>query len=114
MSTATAEETLTIADRVANGTAYLEEHFPDWRDRIDVAGLDMGHEEHCVMGQLMGNYDQWSREAEVSTDAAYRLGLYERWTADTLYMLDDRYALLTRAWRQYLTDGVLTDPTFHG
>jgi hypothetical protein len=106
---------LTIADRVAAGVTMLDEVYPGWRDRIDVSALEMSDPYDCVMGQLTGSYDAWARDNEVPTDQAYHWGLYEptRWDELPSANIYDQYDALTRAWRQYLTDGVLTDPAFH-
>ncbi len=46
----------TIAERVAAGAAFLDEHDPDWwkadvPNAIDLDGLDLGDGEICILGQ---------------------------------------------------------------
>lgn len=45
-----------IAERVAAGAAFLDEHDPGWDQRINVAALDISSCEKCVFGQLRDNY----------------------------------------------------------
>lgn len=53
---------LTIAQRITNGVAYLDEHVPDWLDVIDVDRLDLQQDCSCVLGQLVKSVetdDDW-------------------------------------------------------
>lgn len=50
---ATVEEN---AARVARGMALLDKERPGWRERIDVAKLDLSSCYACVLGQLAGEY----------------------------------------------------------
>jgi hypothetical protein len=42
----------TIAERVAAGTAFLDEHSPGWADRIDLVTFDLSSPCRCVLGQV--------------------------------------------------------------
>lgn len=44
----------TIAERVAAGAAFLDEHEPGWVDRIDLDRLDLDLCPDCIIGQLYG------------------------------------------------------------
>lgn len=44
----------TIAERVAAGAAWLDEHRPGWVDRIDLETLDLGDCANCIVGQEFG------------------------------------------------------------
>lgn len=46
----------TISERVARGTAWLDENRPGWIDEIDLDRLLMSSPCNCVLGQLYGNY----------------------------------------------------------
>lgn len=46
----------TVAERVAAGAAYLDEHEPGWVDRIDLEQLSLSSCWHCVLGQLHGSF----------------------------------------------------------
>jgi hypothetical protein len=41
----------TIAERVALGAAFLDEHDPPWWREIDLETLDLGSGDRCVLGQ---------------------------------------------------------------
>src|SRR6266704_6644415 len=43
-------------DRVAKGVALLSERLPDWENAINIATLDMGCPQKCVLGQQFGSY----------------------------------------------------------
>lgn len=46
----------TIAERVAAGAAFLDEHEPGWDQRIDLGRLDIAAGCSCILGQLHGDY----------------------------------------------------------
>jgi hypothetical protein len=46
----------TIAERVAAGAAFLDEHDPGWQERIDLDTLYIGSCERCILGQLHEDY----------------------------------------------------------
>lgn len=86
----------TIAERVAAGAAWLDEHEPGWVDRIDLGRLNIRRCADCIGGQLGG---WWSKFAARYDDEPgfniYRLGL------DTLDL--EEYPPLTAAWRDLIT-----------
>lgn len=49
----TITKTETVVDR---GAAMLDEHDPDWYERVDPTCLDIGSPCNCVGGQLYGHY----------------------------------------------------------
>jgi hypothetical protein len=62
---------ITIAERVAAGAAFLDEHDPGWWQRIDLPTLDLSCESHCVLGQtcpleVLNQYslEQWGIPAD--------------------------------------------------
>lgn len=46
-----------IADRVAAGAAWLDEHHPGWVDRIDLDRLNLADRKACVLGQMFGDFN---------------------------------------------------------
>ena len=46
----------TIAERVAAGAAFLDEHEPGWADRVNLKRLYIGSTCNCMLGQLRGEY----------------------------------------------------------
>ena len=45
-----------IEERVAVGVEWLNENYPNWREQIDPARLQMSDPCHCILGQLEGNF----------------------------------------------------------
>lgn len=43
-------------ERVAKGAALLDERLPGWWNKVDTKNLDTGDLDHCVLGQLYGDY----------------------------------------------------------
>lgn len=61
---------LTIKQRVQRGAEYLDAYVPDWVERIDLDELRMQMPCSCVLGQLVGDYDEvacqpWSKQEHV-------------------------------------------------
>ena len=46
----------TVKERVALGVAWLNENYPDWRERIDPATLRMSDACRCILGQVEGSF----------------------------------------------------------
>lgn len=47
----------TVAERVSAGIALLDENVEGWRDKIDLATLDIRHTRKCVLGQVFKTDD---------------------------------------------------------
>lgn len=60
----------TVEDRVASGVYMLDIFSPGWRQKIDLANLDITSCRDCVLGQIYGSYETGMR----------RLGLW--WDED--------------------------------
>jgi hypothetical protein len=43
-----------VEERVQNGVAFLDEHFPGWWDKIDLVKLDIDNSYNCVLTQASG------------------------------------------------------------
>lgn len=41
-----------ISERVAAGAAWLDNHVPDWRNKVEVRNLEMDSTCNCVLGQV--------------------------------------------------------------
>lgn len=59
-----------LVERVALGAAWLDAAHPGWRDRVDVARLDMGDSCDCVLGQALQTRDGYGDEFYVAVEAA--------------------------------------------
>lgn len=103
----------TIAERVAAGAAWLDEHEPGWVGRIDLDVLDVADDERCIAGQLRGSFGEavagWFGDRTACGTAA-DLGMclsgmecdprtpYAEW----VLLRDAIYARLTAAWRELI------------
>ena len=80
MATETMQKT--DADRVANGAAHLDAHFPDgWADKIDFETLDMNEWSTCIVGQLTADLkpEDFGRGFVYGSDRLSALGLDDKW-----------------------------------
>jgi hypothetical protein len=84
-----------IAERVAAGAAWLDEHEPGWIDRIDLDTLDLESCIRCVGGQLAGLYVEFLSRHELSSGAAIPLGF-------NVSGISGDYGPLTAAWRELI------------
>jgi hypothetical protein len=91
----------TIAERVAAGAAWLDEHEPGWRQRIDRDKLDLGNCVRCIGGQLAGIYVAFLRRHDLTAGAAVPLGF-------NLPGIGEDYDELTATWRQLIATGRAT------
>jgi hypothetical protein len=90
-------------DAVARGVAFLDEWVPGWRQRILLDELSMSSCKRCVVGQLLGDFDDlellgdtaWLRPAHFGFD------LSDGSLPDTLATWD----VLTDAWREAIAGG---------
>jgi hypothetical protein len=90
----------TIAERVAAGMTWLDEHEPGWRQRIDRDRLDLQNCTRCIGGQLAGVYAAFLRRHGLSFSDAFLLGF-------NLGMGGD-YDQLTATWRRLIATGRAT------
>ena len=47
---------LAVKERVANGVKFLDEEYPDWREKINPETRNMRDCITCVVGQVLGYY----------------------------------------------------------
>jgi len=96
----------TIAERVAAGAAFLDEHDPDWWKRIDLASLNLRSTCHCVLGQLYPDPDDPDESFETAT---LQLGLsgavIEASGFDLPFpeIAEGHYHDLTAEWKRVIT-----------
>ena len=43
---------MSVQERVARGTWWLDQVRPGWRDALELGRLDLAHGGHCVLGQV--------------------------------------------------------------
>ncbi len=84
----------TVVERVARGVEFLDVECPGWADRVDLARLNMAHQNDCMLGQLYGWY-MWS---PVESSSAAGLGFKPLGRSDVV----DAEALAAE-WRRVIT-----------
>lgn len=96
-----------VRDRVQRGASYLDEVDPGWHRRVNADVLELEDGQHCVLGQLHGEFRLGLGRSRVLTlssapraslsPVAYGFkcveGVSEKWK-------DRDYELLTKAWRE--------------
>lgn len=94
-----------IAERVAAGAAWLDEHQPGWIDVIDLERLDLQAACFCILGQLHGNF--WTspsftgdRTRRIEAAAPYGFAIDDE--GGGLEVEEAQYEALTAAWRELI------------
>lgn len=97
----------TVRKRVQRGAEYLDEMDPGWHHRVDADTLELEDGQHCVLGQLHGEFRLGLGRSHILTlssapraslsPVAYGFkcieGVSDEWQAR-------EYELLTKAWRR--------------
>ena len=105
-----------VAERVARGTALLDERMPGWDKRIDLAALNISSACGCILGQLAedkaGGYwpdiasqfgvTPWGSDADYGFNAAKADEEDSEDEADAFE--SDDYAGLESEWRALITE----------
>ena len=106
----------TIAERVANGIRWLDQHHSGWLDFVTIADLDLRVPSHCILGQCtdVGYYRTIDEIQSGPHDwkLLHQVGEYEEyadgWAADHGFRITDdeysdsmlhSYRDLTQAWK---------------
>ena len=86
-----------IKKRVEAGVAYLNAVQPQWLKKIDIAKLDMGNPNVCVIGEVLGHYGKINELGiDKNSEASIALGFY----CDN----EEEYPALTRAWKKKIKE----------
>lgn len=92
---------LTVDERVRNGVAFLDEHVPGWREKVDPAALDQESVCRCVLGQLFGTWGKGVLHL-LALSAVYPVNAkalgFDRDLGESF-----SYADLTAAWKRELS-----------
>jgi hypothetical protein len=105
-------------ERVERGATYLDEVDPGWYRRVDSDTLELGDGQHCVLGQLHGEFRLGlGRSHLITMSSAPRAslspanygfkcidGVSDEWQARD-------YALLNAAWKEAVRMRQEADPT---
>lgn len=94
----TKADVATIAGRVADGAALLDEHKPGWWQKVDLDHLDLHDCEACILGQLFGHYDAGLPGLILSHEAATACGFAE----SGYFVTECDYPSLTAEWRRVI------------
>jgi hypothetical protein len=89
-----------IAERVAAGAAFLDEHEPGWAARIDLDRLALEDCQDCVLGQILGSFDDGLLDLNLEDPGAIELGFME----PGLFLIDTNYPDLTAEWKRVITE----------
>ncbi len=88
-----------MKENVLRGVALLDEKVPDWRERIEPEGLDMGRCGRCILGQLFGFYDIGLRQLKVASRAK---SIKYGFDANTQSAKSKKWTELNQLWREQL------------
>jgi hypothetical protein len=106
----------TISERVAWGAAWLDDKYPGWVDRIDLAALEMSDCNACILGQvytgLVPEAERNQLLAQAISDVTSGYPDSEQWAAE--YLQEVREGKM--GGYQVLTDvhQLIADGTVHG
>lgn len=81
---------MSVAENVAKGVKFLDEHYPDWKSKLDWDKLDLASSTSCPGGQLEGDFFEFLRKHGLSGDDGESMGF------DGI-----NYSLLNEEWRKY-------------
>lgn len=66
-----------LRERARRGAAWLDSTMPGWHRRISTETLDIEDTNTCIIGQLFGDYNDWSKDHH-RNDFSVRHGLHIR------------------------------------
>jgi hypothetical protein len=97
-----------VAERVARGTALLDERMPGWDKRIDLAALNISSACGCILGQLHGSFreglfeyaDTLLPDGLSAADHCYGFV----WAARPGEDANEEVAALTAEWKRVIAD----------
>lgn len=97
-----------IAERVARGAAWLDENYPTWWERIDLATLNIASCSDCVLGQVYtrvipaeerpGIVAQVLRNMHKFESRIFAEGLAEAAVTPGFNILIEKHSMVTGAW----------------
>lgn len=99
-----------FANEILRGLTYLDAHYQDWRQRIDVDSLDIRSQTACILGQLTGHFHRAFRaytaaqkvgDAEARAFFASMGFTFNKGEVGTAWTLEDdeQAMLLNEAWK---------------
>jgi hypothetical protein len=103
----------TYQAQVTRGIAWLEEHHPGWRAKLDLSTLNLAHCDQCILGQVFGREGYYAEETQRGSEwllsHGFRAGvdmhaLLNRFGGLTLAHLRNRYRVLQGEWLRQLAE----------
>jgi hypothetical protein len=97
---------LVVAERVAAGVAWLDEHEPGWETLMNVLDLEMSVSCRCVLGQVYADdaehsfYQDGFAYGISAHDIGFETGIALGFDADT--RMPDNWEALTAEWRRVI------------
>ena len=89
-----------VQERVSRGAALLDQRYPGWFTKIDLAHLDMSTNCLCVLGQVTGSYAASTGELCPGTADWHGFMAAVHEASEESY--DRAYAALDREWTQVI------------
>lgn len=74
---------ISVAERVSNGSAWLDEHFPGWWKSIDLGNLKMASCHECVLGQVYTGHIPVGEQDQLLAQVLERMARVSRFEART-------------------------------
>ena len=84
-------------NKIQRGVAFLDENAPNWRGKVDINKIDMGHSQRCILGQVFGDFFDSCKRFNLTDEHAEYLGFLARNTRSSTEI-----AILNYTWRQAL------------
>jgi len=88
----------TVQERVMAGASFLDERSPGWDEKINLAGLDMGNDYRCILGQLYKHYRVGKTELNITTRTSRDLGF------DSISGTTSAYHRITVEWGKLIRE----------
>jgi hypothetical protein len=112
-----------LGERVSRGVTWLNDTVPGWRERVDIARLDIEDARHCVLGQVFAEPGSDIDGFDVAYRLAVRSGATQAEGVVTFFVArafdvrpthgygwteSESAFLLTRVWRRVLSDAAVS------
>lgn len=87
---------------VEKGERWLDKNFPVWFLHVTSSELDMAHQNHCILGQLLGSFAAALDSGKITGRQAVKGGfvIKQRKADRGLFPEIDFYDQLTAMWRK--------------
>lgn len=83
-----------LQQRIEAGLAWLDTHYPHWKQDLLLETLNLGSCTYCILGQLEGYYFDAMERWRLTPEQMIELGFNIEIVGD--------YGVLTNAWRDVL------------